>query len=527
MGIRMDKKDTREQAGLLYHSLIRSITLAGIVLIAAVLGISIWTLRQDWNDTVRQSEETATNLALSQARQAEDTFLQTELAMREMQRDVESQLVTGINSRNLSQTMRELQGRLPQLHGLFYYDAQGKWIATSASQIPADINNSDREYFRFQRDNPRNSIHLGPVIRSRSTGDLVIPVSLRISDALRGFQGVLLATVKVDYFRHFYAYYEMGAKDVLVLMLADSSVLYARPMPDSFIGKDLSSSHLFQQMLQGTNRGSGQWTSALDGKPRIFGFARSDRYPLVVAAGYDTHSLFIKWMKGRVQDVLLSLALLSAIVAMGVFVLRQARHSLHYQFELTSLRDELSAANHALNRLAHADALTGLANRRAFDRYLNECILAADKHNEPVSLVMIDIDYFKRYNDTYGHVAGDECLKRVAQAINAISLRGTDLVARYGGEEFAIVLPGADIEHAMSVAAAAVQAVREQDIIHDSSLLASQRVTLSAGCASLNTERENRSAQLLIRQADMALYSAKQAGRNQVKSDESYLNTHS
>jgi FOG: GGDEF domain len=77
------------------------------------------------------------------------------------------------------------------------------------------------------------------------------------------------------------------------------------------------------------------------------------------------------------------------------------------------------------------------------------------------------------------------------------------------------------------VAAAAVQAVREQDIIHDSSLLASQRVTLSAGCASLNTERENRSAQLLIRQADMALYSAKQAGRNQVKSDESYLNTHS
>lgn len=121
MGIRVDKKDTREQAGLLYHSLIRSITFAGIVLIAAVLGISIWTLRQDWNDTVRQSEETATNLALSQARQAEDTFLQTELAMREMQRDVESQLVTGINSRNLSQTMRELQGRLPQLHGLFYY----------------------------------------------------------------------------------------------------------------------------------------------------------------------------------------------------------------------------------------------------------------------------------------------------------------------------------------------------------------------------------------------------------------------
>ncbi|WP_198511614.1 hypothetical protein, partial [Bacillus subtilis] len=86
--------------------------------------------------------------------------------------------------------------------------------------------------------------------------------------------------------------YELSEGDVLVLMLADSTVLYARPMPDSYIGKNLSVSPLFLRMLAHADKGSGQWTAALDGKKRIFGFVRSQRYPLVVAAGYDKRALF-------------------------------------------------------------------------------------------------------------------------------------------------------------------------------------------------------------------------------------------
>lgn len=338
--------------------LLRSIMLSGILLTATVVGLDLWTLREDWYETVDKAEDAAVNLSLSQSRQADDTFLQTEIALREVQRELEKQMATtGVDGEALSQTMRLLQSRLPQLHGLFYYDAKGAWVATSMSSVPPGIDNSDREYFDYHRASPRNNLHVGPVLRSRTTHELVIPVTLRVNDAFNSFRGVLLATIKVDYFRRFYSYYELSEGDVLVLMLADSTVLYARPMPDSYIGKNLSVSPLFLRILANSDKGSGQWTAALDGKQRIFGFVRSQRYPLVVAAGYDKHALFSHWLKSWVQDLILNAALLGVILLLGSFVLRQARHTLRYQLELTRLRDELTAANRTLENLAHNDGL--------------------------------------------------------------------------------------------------------------------------------------------------------------------------
>lgn len=493
----------------------RSIALSGTLLIISVIAITLWSLYESWQRNIRQAEEMAVNLALSQARQAEDTFLQTEISLNEIQRDLLEQMPTGVDGAKLSATMRDLQERLPQLHGLFYYDARGKWIATSAKTVPDNINNSDREYFLFHRTNPRTSIHIGPVIRSRSTGDQVIPVSMRVNDATGGFNGVLLATIKVDYFRRYYSYYEMGNQDVLVLMLADSTVLYARPFSDSYIGKNLSSSSLFRDMLMKSDRGSGLWNAALDGKTRVFGFARSERYPLVVAAGFDTHSMLVQWMKSRLQDLALNLALLAAIVALGLFVLRQVRASLRYQLQLSQLRDELTLANQKLQSLALLDGLTGLANRRHFDAMLDLAIERAAGNGMPVSLILVDIDFFKRYNDTYGHPAGDECLRAVGYTLRRLPLRPDDIVARYGGEEFALILPDASAEEALGTAERAVRAVRELAISHAGSLLDQQRVTISAGAGTLLVSNEPQQAQHLIALADKALYNAKRQGRNQ------------
>lgn len=512
----MKLKRRSDRATSLNRSLPRSIALAGLVLTLAVMGLNLWTMREAWRDTVIQAEQMAVNLSVSQARQADDTILQTELSLRQVQHQLMSEMATGVDNAALSHTMQELASRLPQLHGLFYYSADGKWLATSARQIPKGINNADREYFAFHRTNPRDSVHIGPVIRSRSTGELVIPVSLRVNDVSGGFNGILLATIRVDYFRHYYSYYELGPQDVLVLMLADSTVLYARPMPDSFIGKNLSSSHLFQAMLASSDKGSGQWRAALDGKARIFGFARSERYGLVVAAGYDKHDLLKKWLKGQVEYVMFDLALLAGIMLLGAYILGQARRSLRYQQELTRLRDELTAANLSLENLAHADGLTGLANRRQFDLFLQQSLLDAAEKNQQVSLILMDIDYFKRYNDTYGHVAGDACLKAVASALKALPLRSTDKVARYGGEEFAIILPGATGPYALNIASAAVKAVSARNIPHDSSSIAAH-VTLSAGCATFLPEKDRPEPQALIEQADEALYLAKHSGRNQAR----------
>lgn len=512
----MKLKRRTDRATTLNRSLPRSIALSGLLLTLAVVGLNVWSLREAWRDTISQAQQMAVNLSLSQARQADDTLLQTELSLREVQRQLLEQVATGAKGAALSQTMQELQARLPQLHGLFYYDAQGKWIATSQEVIPQNINNSDREYFHFHRTNPRDSVHIGPVIRSRSTGDLVIPVSLRVNDITGGFNGVLLATIRVDYFRRYYSYYEMGPRDVLVLMLPDSTVLYARPMPDSYIGKNLSSSQLFQSMLAKSDKGSGQWQAALDGEARVFGFARSERYSLVVAAGYDKNNLFVSWLRGRVEDVLLDLALLLGIVLSGAFILNQARRSARYQQELTRLRDELTSANLTLENLAHADGLTGLANRREFDLFLQQSLLNAADRGVPLSLILIDIDYFKRYNDTYGHVAGDNCLKSVASVLKALSLRSTDKVARYGGEEFAIILPGASQPDALNIANAAVKAVSARNIPHNSSSIAAH-VTLSAGCATFAPETDRPDPRVLIEKADEALYLAKHSGRNQAR----------
>ncbi|MGK3137554.1 diguanylate cyclase [Pantoea trifolii] len=505
---KMDPKATSD-AGLQ-----QSIVLSGLFLIITVVGMSIWTLREDWLGTVRQTQQTAMNLALSQSRQAEDSFLQTELSMRQMQRDLQLQLATHIQGADLSNTMRELQRRLPQLHGLFYYDAEGKWIATSAERVPNNINNSDREYFTFQRSNHRNSVHISPVITSRSTGDLVIPVSLRVSDASGGFKGVLLATIKVDFFRRFYSYYEIGARDVLVLMLADSTVLYARPMPDSYIGMNLSASPLFQEMLAKMDRGSGQWRSVLDGQPRIFGFARSDRYPIIVAAGYNSDDLFHVWVNGRAQDILLSIILLLTIILLGTFQLRQARRVLRYQQELTLLRDELHNANLTLNKLAHVDGLTGLANRREFDRFLREALTHAAASGKPLSLIMMDIDFFKHYNDTYGHIAGDKCLKVVGEVLSSVTGRRSDMAARYGGEEFALILPDTSFGEGMTIANRVVEAVRVMQLPHVASPVG--HVTLSAGCATTVTATAV-SAVKLLEYADHALYQAKREGRDGAK----------
>lgn len=500
---------------LLGSSLGRNLAVSGCLLILAVVLMNLWSLNTSWQQTIRSAEESAVNLALSQARQAEDTFLQTEISLREIQRHVQQEPSGRVNTEALSQIMREQRSHLPQLHGLFYYNASGDWLSWSLAQTPKGANNSDREYFAYHRQNGHNNIHIGPAIQSRSTGELVIPVSLRLNDAAGGFAGVLLATVRVDYFRQFYAYYELGERDVLVLMLDDSTVLYARPMPDSFVGKDLSSSRLFQEMLVKSDRGSGQWNAALDGHTRIFGFVRSARYPLVVAAGYDKPSLLQNWLKEKSQDIALNLLLLLIIMAIGLIVLRQVRINVKNQTELTHLRDELTVINRMLQAMALIDGLTGLANRRQFDIYLRESVKQASASGKPVSLVMMDIDFFKRYNDAYGHVAGDKCLETVSNALRNMLLRDNALVARYGGEEFAIILPETAAEEALAIARRAVENVRRCRIPHCETEIAESVVTLSAGCATVTGTGNYMDIQALKHQADAALYEAKRQGRNQ------------
>jgi two-component system chemotaxis family response regulator WspR len=182
---------------------------------------------------------------------------------------------------------------------------------------------------------------------------------------------------------------------------------------------------------------------------------------------------------------------------------------------LRELQNELEKNNEELQKLSCLDGLTGISNRRRFDEFIyHECLRSA-RENTTLSLILIDIDHFKQYNDNYGHLAGDGCLRQVATALNEVVHRPADLVARYGGEEFAVVLPNTDMEGAVQIAQLLDEKITKLDIPHEYSST-ENRITLSMGIA-CRVACEQTSPADLIEHADRALYEAKESGRNQYK----------
>lgn len=175
---------------------------------------------------------------------------------------------------------------------------------------------------------------------------------------------------------------------------------------------------------------------------------------------------------------------------------------------------ELEKAQGELQTLASLDALTGLANRRSFDMKLGAEWRRAARDHSPLSLLMIDVDFFKRYNDSYGHQKGDACLQFVATSIAGADLRESDMAARYGGEEFAVILPGTRLEGAASVGERIRQYVANLEIPHKASDV-SATVSISVGTATMVPTNGSNEAEL-IAVADQALYQAKDQGRNRV-----------
>ena len=224
----------------------------------------------------------------------------------------------------------------------------------------------------------------------------------------------------------------------------------------------------------------------------------------------------------------------------GLLVANQCRHSRKWQpleidllkqlatqvaiaIQQSELYQKLQSANLELHRLASSDGLTQVANRRCFDEYIHQEWQRLAREKSPLSLILCDIDFFKKYNDTYGHQAGDRCLQQVAQAISRVIKRPADLVARYGGEEFAIILPHTEAQGAAHVAELIRLEVKSLEIPHNIHQLSQAEssaiktyITLSLGVASMIPDHASSPARLIFN-ADHALYAAKAEGRDRVE----------
>ena len=203
--------------------------------------------------------------------------------------------------------------------------------------------------------------------------------------------------------------------------------------------------------------------------------------------------------------------------------LRAMRRLLDMRRRLVALSAELHAANERLNEMVELDPLTGLVNRRGLDRILHAEIASARRDQQPLTVMLCDLDHFKRYNDTWGHLHGDECLRQIGILLRQVCVRPRDVAARFGGEEFALVLPGTPRSGAMTFARALNQMLRLMQI-RPPEAPEDFQITLSGGITTCVPD-DNTSAESLLMRADQALYAAKAQGRDRFFSFEMQMDT--
>ena len=189
-----------------------------------------------------------------------------------------------------------------------------------------------------------------------------------------------------------------------------------------------------------------------------------------------------------------------------------------FMFDITERKEteqKLLDLQKELEELSFKDGLTGVPNRRMLDKVFEEEWMTARRHQQPLSLLVMDIDFFKQYNDCYGHIQGDDCLKQVAQALSSAATRSRDFFARFGGEEFVMLLPETDASAAIKIAERCQQLMMKLQISHQESEV-SQLLTISIGLGTIVPSPKDEIVDF-VEQVDQALYRAKECGRNRVK----------
>jgi diguanylate cyclase (GGDEF)-like protein len=467
-----------------------------------------WTSRQY---RLQDKEVAMSNLAQTLSSQAQASIKQADTVLFSLVNRVETDGM-GPNQLPLLQRLLKAQrDELPQLHGLFIYDEKGAWIADSSGIMPPNANNSDREYFLFHRDHPDRAPHVGPSIKSRSTGEWVMPVSRRINNLDGSFAGVALATIYLDHFLKLYNSIDIGSNGVINLISADARIIIRRPFNETVIGSSVADGPLFTQLLPKADSGTATVKSYVDGVERVVGYRRVSDYPLVVFSAMNKEEVLSNWRQETLMSTAIVILLMSILGGIGYRFIRLMKQQNHIQKELLGTQDKLLEVNRTLELLALEDALTGLANRRQFDLFTHAEMGRAKRGQTTLALLMIDVDHFKRFNDWYGHLVGDECLRAISAIIKENIRRPGDLAARYGGEEFAVVLPGTDYVGAFLVAEKIRNAVLQAQIEHTDSTEGT--VTVSIGVSACSPRPED-TPEALIGAADKALYVAKTSGRN-------------
>ena len=435
----------------------------------------------------------------------------------------------------------------------------GTVLCTSEGVPSVPVNLGDRPTVR--RAHVSDGMVIGEPVVSRLTGEVVLPVAHRVP-GVGGLDrsdkpAILSASLDLTWLARVMHEQDSGEASPLATIIdANGRVLATSPPIDGLPSLGAPFDHPFTQTVLAAPVGSAR-VMDFTGRDRLVGFAHTYSTGLVIAVAADRAAvirpindqflivlglmavvaalglgLALAVARARIGRPLLALAEAAETIRDGAMPSALPDHAtvgeiavLHHAFRrmaaeitrrqaaLEAANSELEAANRLLTDQAERDALTGLANRRAFDRALEAAWRRGQREALPVAVLILDIDFFKQFNDLYGHLEGDACLTRLGRTLARLELRPYDLVARLGGEEFAVLLPDIDLAGAVAVGERIRAALHDMMLLHEGS--PHGFVTVSIGAASM-VPLGPAEPRVLLAAADRALYAAKAAGRDRV-----------
>jgi len=474
--------------------------IAGTLIAAAMAGLTLATLYAGRTDALDHARETSANLVSLISSDLERNVEIYDLSLQEIVYRAQEPTVWRLPDAMRRTVLFDRATLAAHLGGAYVIDKHGVLKATQQGPVNRDVSFDDRDFFIAHQRDPRTGLFVSHPYRSRlRDNELTFALSRRIDAPDGSFAGIAVLAVRIDYLQRLLDRVNTGRMGTAFILRDDGVMLARKPFVESTIGVDTKQYAL--PMVSAGSAGSYIGESSIDHVRRIFSYAHVPGVPLVVIVAPAVDDVLAQWRRRSAIAGGLTL-MLGAVVVLVCWTL------------VFTLRDKVRAQAR-FAELAATDPLTRLSNRRTLDRHLDEEWRRARRTGAPLSALFIDIDHFKRFNDTYGHAAGDEVLAAVADCIASVARRSIDVVARYGGEEFAVVLPDTMPAPAASVAEKIrliVEALHSGAQARDYGT-----VTVSVGCATCRPA-DGGNAHDLLAAADEQLYAAKAAGRNQVKS---------